>query len=286
MRYFRALWLGVLSVMLGSLANAKDSREQVQIDFRKGMPSSTLCRLVGNNPQNYIRADSSGLHVALPSGGAQPLPQTGFMVPMTLVGDFEITLAYEIAKRETPSTGYGCGAALFIQSDSPNREAATLAALESSKGELHYAANRHTNGEDGKRIHARKNFPIPFKSQKGYLRLSRSGTGLSFAASVGREDEIQELRNAEFGAEPVTTLRVVADPGGSTAAIEIVFSELHIIKSGKLTTESNSGMVTTESAQLQQTNTISSLWIIGVSVVITGSLIGGFVWWRKRRRST
>jgi hypothetical protein len=270
----RSVWTMMMAGIFGlplCLTAAAGDPQSLHYDFRKGTPGQPL-QLVGNTPAKYIRVDSHGLYIALPGEEKKALPQTGLNFPSILEGDFEITLTYEIAKIQTPTTGYGCGVALFVQSESPKKEAATLASLKSIKGEMRFAANRHTNGEDGKRVHLKQNIPVTGGSLKGRLRLSRLGNNIRFAASGDGEQEMQELRVAEFGSEPVTTIRAVADPGGSTSPLEVILLEL-VIKSDKLTTEAT---------RFEQAGTSNS-WKIGLTVVIAGSFIGGFVWWRRHR---
>lgn len=266
------LFAGFIVVSHSNSAIAGELREQLSHDFRQGMPPAPLFQLVGRTPAKFVRPGPTGIHVALPAEDDKPFPQTGLKIRPAVEGDFEITLNYKIIRVEQPDAGYGSGVAMFVQTDSPGKEAATLAVNLPRKGEMRVAADRRTTDAAGKRPPNTKWKAVGDAAREGRLRLTRTETKLRYEAAIGG-GEFQEVRTVEFGAEPVTTLRVVADPGGSTAPVEVVFSGLTI----------RSEDMSTESQRLES----ASSWgwaIVVAAVAVAACSTGGLVWWRFRRR--
>lgn len=267
----RTLWATLAFILAACRADADDLKEQFRHDFRRGPAPQPLFQFVGKNAQQYCRQDGTGLRISLPASKAAP-PQTGLKFNLVIERDFEITLAYDLAKVDRPTSGYGNGLGVFIQSDGPRKEAATLGLLLPVSGDLRLVANRHSTADGGKRTHDTKGFPAGEDARRGQFRLARRGKQLRLLAATDKVPEFVEARAIDFGDEPVTLVRVTADTGGAPAAVEVVLKEI-VIKTDSLTTDS----------QRLEKSSSAAMWVMGGVVLLAGGCLVGFLLWRRRR---
>lgn len=248
-------------------------KDEFHHDFRGGKMPPLIVQMVGANASRYIRPSSEGLRISL-AAEKTPLPQMGISPKFPVAGDFEITVQYQIVKLERPDAGYGSGVSMFIQTQSAEYQAATVGVLLERSNRLHLAANRHS-GPKEKRQHLIKVVPADDGARTGSLRLTRSGSLLTYWVAPAKQDFIQ-LREVDIGPEPLARLRIVADPGGGKGALEVVLSDL------KIRAES----LTTESEKLERPSAAGNKWLLGGALGTVAIAGGIFLWHRHSRGKT
>jgi WD40 repeat protein len=127
------------------------------------------------------------------------------MTNFTVHGDFDMTLAYEILKEETPTKGYGVGVAL-------------LGMLDSQK-QIGLAVGRRLR-TSGRAVFTGGTKFIPCTSTAGRLGLRRVGPVVHFLAAEGDSAELIELDQQEVGTGDLEWVRVAGTAGESESALD------------------------------------------------------------------
>ncbi len=265
----QTLSAAVLSLALG----AEPLKDEIHQDFSRGRLTEQLFKRVGPSPNKYMRREATGLRISLP-GQSPPKWPVGIASRLVVHGDFEITASYRALRAEKPTAGYGVGVSLWLMMATPVNDAATLARfLRPKEGDV-YSTDHAADVAEGQRKHKEKYFPTDVK--KGKLRLSRTGSTLIYLVAEGDSNDFHELRREEaFGNQPLKTVRVAADTGGATSAVEIVLQDLRIRAE-----ELSAGLTATRRAS-------RSLWLLWGGALVVGGLlaVGGILYWRRAART-
>jgi hypothetical protein len=256
-----------LPLLLAAAGLAGDTPEDFYQDFRKGRFRDALFQKVGGDPDRQIRPEERGLRIALPAG-EKAWPQTGIAPRFQVRGDFEITMTCEILTLEPPASGYGSGIMLWIQA-ADNQGTASIALRRRVKQGRGYGTNRTVPQADGPAHNDEQFFPTSAKS--GKLRLQRTGETLHYLIAEGAGEDFRELRETPFGTADLTTVRFVADPGGSRSKLDVLIQDVRF-HTGELPLR---GAEKTSRAWLG--------WVVAAGVLGAGA-VGGFLWRRRKRR--
>ncbi len=188
----------------------------VDLDLR------TMAR-VGGYSEQFVRPHRDGLRVRIPGGGNNPEP-VGVAPRCRVRGDFEITVSYTIVNADKPVRGYGVAATLWVETDTPTREAVTI-----ERGIIPKEGERFTSTRVSGPAHARK-YDVrraSAKSRSGKLRMERVGSKVTTSFADG-EKPFRVLRTVELGTQDLTLVRLGAETGMSDHSVEILLTELTI----------------------------------------------------------
>jgi hypothetical protein len=184
---------------------------------------SKLFRPTGN-PRVFQRT-ADGLRITMPEDHGSSLP-AGLIPRLGVRGDFEITMAFEIIKVDTPTAGGGAGVSIYITQVSATQEAASIAWQVRKGGERVFLAHRATTPPGGKRTHDGKR--VSTDVLWGRLALVRKGTSLSYLMAPGASEEFQQLYQTEWGNGDLDTVRFAADNGGSPTLVDVRVHSVNI----------------------------------------------------------
>ncbi len=212
----------VLSVCGAAVASDKKNVESLTLDFRTSQFDNDNLRLFGSGTSQFVKPTKEGLAISAPKD--KQVKELGFGPKFTLRGDFEITASFEIMKLDDPDAGYGVGPSLYIATNSPAEDAATVARLKRIKeGDVfstHSATSIPQSEGKPKREHSVKMFDTTAKA--GRLRLVRKGKTLRYLVSeAGPEAEFRELKQLEFTDADVTLVRVSLNRNGAGTPAEM-----------------------------------------------------------------
>jgi hypothetical protein len=196
-------------------------RDDIVHDFR-GRPLPQDMALFGQEASRFVKTEADGLRLTLPRDRKEFAP-VGLSMPLSVQGDFEITVAFEILQADEPAqSSYGVGVLMSVN------EAARVGRLIRANGKQVVTWDRWATVA-GKRQFLTGALPSPAKA--GKLRLKRTGTILQFLWSPeSAGDSFEEIHQCDFGLDDITLLRLElsADTGGRHGALDVRFRDLHI----------------------------------------------------------
>jgi hypothetical protein len=194
-------------------------------DFRNSAFDPRALRLVGGYLEDRVRRQRDGLHIRIPDGFDKP-EAVGVTPRFRIHGDFEITASIAIVKADKPIRGYGVAAALWVETDTPTAEAATI-----ERGIIPREGERFTSTRiSGPPPPETRKYDVrraPAESQSAKLRMARVGSKVTTSYADG-DKPFRVLRSVELGTEDLTLARLGADTGVSDHSIEICLEELTI----------------------------------------------------------
>jgi len=202
-----AIWLGLGTT--DGPTGKPDSASQVpgnlkaefHQDFRNfDVNQQQVLRAVGTE----VYPEDRGVRITLPAGQGV-LPHTGFVTNFPVRGDFEMTLAYEILKEETPAKGYGVGIAMLAEIDSEKKLSFSLGRRLRTNGMVSFTGSRKA---------------MPSISTSGKLRLRRVGSVVHYLAADGSNSEFVELEEMEVGTADLQFVRVAGTAGESESGLD------------------------------------------------------------------
>jgi serine/threonine protein kinase len=192
---------------------APEMKVRIQHDFRTADWSNFVLRPMGDK----VAWEAGGVRVTLPAGQGVQKP-AGLGGRLTIKGDFEITVSYEILEVDKPSKGYGVGVALYVAIDPDSNDAVSLARRLLPDGRTVFMSDRMKPG-DGKLEH--KTEMRPSSAETGKLRIQRAGSRVRFLVAEEDSAEFTQVDDLEFGAGNVTFVQVSGNGGGSESGLDI-----------------------------------------------------------------
>lgn len=210
--------LGLL--MLLAAADTSPLTAEMHQDFRGKKFNDQLFRLEDGNLGKYVKAEDAGLRLSLPprSGVKKPV---GIQFRFQLRGDFHISVAYELLKTDQPQPGSNHGLTAYLMVDSPTKDGITFGCTHQEKERAVYGLRHMIADEKGKRrLKEFQSFPAEAKNLTGMLRLVRTGSLLTVSVADGNTSNFRDLSHLNIGTEPVTVLRIAADPGNAAAGVD------------------------------------------------------------------
>jgi hypothetical protein len=209
-------------------AGAGGLKEEFYQDFTgpKLPPRSVLELAPGEGEQKFARHEPGGGVRVLVSGQESKFPPFGVSLRFAVSGDFEITASYELRKLDKPATGYGVSVSLWVMTDTPSVEAATLARSHRWDGNVWVADKGWWDVAKKEYRHDQEAFPTA--CQAGKLRLARTGPVLRFLVAEGNNEDFRELRNIPFKEEDLSQVHLGVDTGGSNGPVEVVLKDLRV----------------------------------------------------------
>ena len=203
-------------------AAAPPPEHAYSIDFRTTQFDNDDLRLFGAGTSQFVKPTKEGLAISAPQD--KQVKELGFGPRFTIRGDFEITAGFEMTRLDDPDAGYGVGPSLYIATNSPAEDAATVSRLKRIKEGDVFSTRLATSipqpGGKPKRDHSVKLFDTTAKA--GRLRLVREGKTLRYLVSDAEPDAVfRELKQIEFTDADVTLVRVALNRNGAATPAEM-----------------------------------------------------------------
>jgi hypothetical protein len=192
----------------------------------------------GPDAEQYLKFEPNGLRFTLPAGGgAQGRPGTGVSIPITVKGDFEITVNFEILD-EPGRLSAGPGQTritLDAVLDRPGvMQQSNVATLSRRmlfwEGQQFFTWLRLWDETTGKHLQDGHGFSTSAKA--GRLRLVRTGADVAYYAAYGPDAELRFLHRNSFGKEDLRAVQFNAATGGPAAAIDVLLTDLVVRADG------------------------------------------------------
>lgn len=227
-RFIPQLALAALLAAPWVVCSTLSAAETYEFDFRGGQFGDPALVPIGyDSPYSmqFIRPKRKGLHITIPGSQGRTRPKMGLFAALKLEGDFEITADFELVKAETPEIGTGVGANLYIMAEG-SLNGATLRRCAALDGRDAFFVHWSLRQADGSR--APDGMFAPAEKREGKLRLSRSGTKLSYLVAEGEGAEFRELKSIEFGPDPIGLLQLQAVTDGAAKNVEMYWRSISV----------------------------------------------------------
>jgi len=215
---------GLVVLLQGTVPSPQPPSTEVYQDFRGSRRPLPPFELMGPAADLVSRPEEEGWRITL----AADRPNTdvvGLALTTPIKGDFEITAGYEILQVDRPTSKFGAGFHIHIETQTPTKEAAEFLRLLGRNQRDLYTCSRRT-------ILAGKNpwthQHISTTSKSGELRLTRTGTELTFWASEEGAHNFQELCRRDLGSEDVNVAWVAAYTGRAPSGVDIRIMDLKV----------------------------------------------------------
>ncbi|QDT17197.1 hypothetical protein CA12_33090 [Alienimonas californiensis] len=144
------------------------------------------------------------------------------------VGDFEVTVGFELRDVRMPSDGYGSGVGVQV---TPRGGADRIVYLgrvrHPGEGDVWKAVHRTSRG--GRREHDHRY--VKTDARSGRLQLVREG-GMIRCLAAGDDGEFHEVAAFAFGDDGIREISVIADTGGGTNRTKVAITELSVLADG------------------------------------------------------
>src|SRR5262249_2900763 len=146
----------------------------------------------------YCKTELDGLRIMIPAG--QPKPTTvGLVTKFPVKGDFEITVGFEILQANRPTTGNGVGLELYLSTR--NGDAIAFYRMNRVReGDGYHCSRIWTNAEG---VRQNKAHPEKTESKAGQLRLTRTGTTVTFSVRDDAGNDFRDIHDVKYVADDV-----------------------------------------------------------------------------------
>jgi hypothetical protein len=215
----------ILFVMLCGTVSSAAAAEHFTQRFNADPINPRLLKFSGRNAQKAIKQTDRGLLVKLPVDKAEGGKQAGVETTFLVDGDFEITVGYEFVEVAAPEKGYGAGVVLRVRKADGSEGHVGFGRIIQHTGAKLFTTHLRSYVR-GEARDDRKFFVA--EADQGQLRLVRTGSQLSFLAAEADSEEFRELRAIEFGVDPLQSVQLLADSGGSEQPMSIRLTHLSI----------------------------------------------------------
>jgi RNA polymerase sigma factor (sigma-70 family) len=186
--------------------------------------------LKGPNAEQWVHWESSGVRLTLPLGNPPEKRGTGIGTHLSVQGDFEITMGFEILQEPEPSaagtTQTRVSVEVVLDRQSASRNMASLSRRVANDGSHFFAWQVLRNERDGQE--KTNTGLISTRARTGRLRLKRIGSLLSYAAATGSAGDFTLFRQFPFGTENLKEVRLVGSTGSPTASLDVRITDVRI----------------------------------------------------------
>jgi hypothetical protein len=227
-----------------------------------------------------MRPEDGGWRITLPAERGSP-DRVGLELEAPIKGDFEVTAGYELLRADQPSTGYGVGFELFVETATPTQEALGLYRVARVKQGNVYMVSRNGD-EGGTRTHRQKY--IPTTATSGRLRVTRAGRQATLWAAEGAAEDFVELCAYDLGPEDVDKLWLTAFTGHAPYAVDLRLVDLKVRSGGDLAVRAADSLPAAAPPKPGQKGWLTAAGVVGL-VVLSPLLLAVWLSARRRRRT-
>jgi serine/threonine-protein kinase len=199
-------------------------QEHIALDFRERIEKLPLFTLFGPDLDQVVTIDARGLRIARPDGHTNQV--TGADVPITLHGDFDISLGYELLAIGEPLPKYGAGIGLRVLFGQPPAVTVLLSRARKPAGEQ-FGSYKIVQDAEAKDSYS-NTIETKATALNGRLRIMRIGAQLRFLVADG-VPEYKLMRVMDIGAEDVSLVRLYATTTDRPVLLDVRFTDLDIL---------------------------------------------------------
>lgn len=211
-------------ILLSTTLPAAPLDAEFHCQFSDSAAVDELFQPFGPNLADSLLPQSDGLIIDLPESRSAAGP-VGIAPRFEVVGDFEITLAYEVVHAATPAAGTGAGVKMWGQIGGKTGQTVSLGHLLRTQHREDAVLTFKRGGQDGKLVYK----ALPVKQRQGRLRMTRTGDEMAFAHAGGDSEDFQEIhRVVKVRTEPLKNLRLSAQTGGDPAGLTVKLVDLQV----------------------------------------------------------
>lgn len=213
----RLTFVPVVLVALSSAACRMEPQQPpgpatlLDVDFRTTGLAEAKLKPSFPGAFDLVRSSPEGLRISIPDEGIKQ-KETGVLVPFTLRGDFEVSVAYEVLD---VGDGWGASVEIYLATNAPTKEALGFNRVAIRDGPGNYFVTRLTTDPEGKRVDLAGDFErttqVRPAGSSGQLRLARVGA-IALLSARDAGGELRELFQVPLGTEDVARLRVGVNP--------------------------------------------------------------------------
>jgi serine/threonine protein kinase len=179
----------------------------------------------GSAGPSSVRADAQGIWLLANPDGTPPVVELMFAV----TGDFEITAAYEIPRREGAETPDSIGPSLQLFGDNGADLCAMLTRpLRAANSGVEMLCRERPDANVLGLVG-----PDPTRAMTGKLRMARIGPMLTFSVADAATETFREVLRREFGREVCRGIRLSAVAQGGTSPRSLVWKSA-VVRAGEL----------------------------------------------------
>ncbi|MEZ6048282.1 MAG: DUF1583 domain-containing protein [Planctomycetaceae bacterium] len=229
----------ILLTALLLLAGVGTSRLQAEVyeyDLNQNLDTAYFQVFGNTGGESYSRLTDEGLHIQFESA-AQPSIETGIKARFPLEGDFTLTGTYEIKQLTKPDQGYGAGATLRLNEVS-GFQAQLKRVWVHNRGNVFKSdwafPPPPERSKPGSTSLDHKIKYLKTESQKGKIRLQRTGEEMIWFVSEGDTEEFQEMRKESFPTGRVYSFELMAESGRGSATVDFLWKHLTVETSAPL----------------------------------------------------
>lgn len=257
-----------LTLLLITVAGAGESKPVTTLEFsiHPNLYKTHFGRFGPNATKVVILERNGSVRLKLP-GNPQGAKQAGMYSYFALAGDFEVSAIYEVISVPMPTTGYGAGFGLEV--DTGGAEGSVAVRRGQWIGEGNGVQVIRSQKIDGAVTYETKFFATTAKKGKFVLRREKAEVVLLTADKPGVEPT--ELYRVPFTETTVRSFRVYADSGGSPTIVDGRISDLKASA-----TEITGGIPERDRDEFP-------IWVV-VASIVSAIILGLLVWYIIRRK--
>jgi hypothetical protein len=223
-----AVFAAFLALAGGVAAGEPKYAHEFYHDFRgKALPAEL--EMFGKGIEEFARSEPAGFRITLPKERDTYGP-VGVKTTFAVRGDFEITVAVEILKVETPKSNFGVGATMYVNKADAPTEGSTIGRLmrpgdrETVVWDRSPGVKYKFDGSD-----------VPCDAKVVRLRLKRTGTSWmhQWAPGLLGEEFVNLHPPFEFGADDLKQVTLRCATGGQPCSADVRFLELRVRSGGR-----------------------------------------------------
>ncbi len=176
--------------------------------------------LIGGDAAKYVKFEPEGLRIRLPAG--QTRQQIGVATTFGLVGNFDVSVRYEILAEPEPA-------------DAGTPNVGTRISLTANVGGKNNDASIRRKVPPGGTVHIltytsadKLGTTFAVKEKTGRFRLVRMGDMVSFYLADGPKKEFQLLMTQPFDTSDLKNIQIFAQTSSATAVLDARFTDLRI----------------------------------------------------------
>jgi RNA polymerase sigma factor (sigma-70 family) len=181
----------------------------------------------GLDGETVVQFEPDGLRITLPPGYPEQRPGTGVTLLSPVVGDFEITINFEILKETEPADAkFVTRLSLGVVLDTPEKNEGYVSRRMDEKGVTQFTTNvslaKYAPGA------APKPRSLPTAAKTGRLRLVRTDSTLTSYVSREANGDFVFLKQYAFSTAPLKSVYIMASTGGPKGALDVRVTDLRM----------------------------------------------------------
>tara|TARA_E500000305_G_scaffold46333_1_gene36042 strand:- start:19974 stop:20852 length:879 start_codon:yes stop_codon:yes gene_type:complete len=241
--------------------------EEFTYDFAHAEWEPLVFRPIGTKAGHPGKQTEEGVVLIAPNEKSKK-SQVGYATRFAVKGDFEITVGYKLLETPRPEKGYGSG--LMIKLFKTDNERINFSRSLKTDGEHKLSTAMWIKKKD---VWTPLVERVPAEQDYGELKIVRKNATVTFFVKEGEALEFKELRQVQFGPQPLQRIEILADTGGDQQPLKILLTRLTM----------NADEMLDSAAPPPVVKTFWTTWTItGTAIAVILVLLGSFIWYQRR----